>query len=113
MTKRKFVLATRERPSFANNQATTKIRLQKSKGGGAAALDPATERQDSAQAALHANGRARALPAPPIALKRCTSHAGHNAGGDDARTARERVRNPPARTALAPLSGSHLESALR
>jgi hypothetical protein len=33
MTKRKFVLATRERPSFANNQATAKIRLQKSKGG--------------------------------------------------------------------------------
>jgi len=60
----------------------------------AAALVPATERQDSAQAALHASGRTQALPAPPIALKRSTPRAGLNAGGDDARTARERGYKP-------------------
>ena len=46
----------------------------------------------------------RALPAPSIALKRSTSHAGRNAGGDDARTARERLAKPPAGTTLAPPS---------
>jgi hypothetical protein len=60
----------------------------------AAALVPATERQDSAQAALHASGRTQALPAPPIALKRSTPRAGRHAGGDDARTARERGYKP-------------------
>ena len=48
------------------------------------------ERCDSAQAALDATGRARALPAPSIALKPSTWLAGRHAGGDDARTARER-----------------------
>jgi hypothetical protein len=52
------------------------------------------ERFDSAQAALHASERMRALPAPSFALKRGTSHTGHNAGGDDARTARERGYKP-------------------
>jgi hypothetical protein len=50
----------------------------------------ATECFDSAQAALHAIERERALPAPSIALKPSTWLAGLNAGGDDARTARER-----------------------
>jgi len=59
-----------------------------------AALAEATERFNSAQAALHANSRTRALSAPPTALKRCTSHAGRHAGGDDARTARERGYKP-------------------
>jgi len=63
-------------------------------GSSAAALAEATERFNSAQAALHANSRTRALSAPPNALKRCTSRAGHNAGGDDARTARERGYKP-------------------
>ncbi len=63
----------------------------------AAALAPASERQDSAQAALHASGRMQALPAPSIALKRGTSHPGRNAGGDDTRTARERVTSPARR----------------
>jgi hypothetical protein len=36
----------------------------------------------------------RALPAPPIALKRGTPRAGRNAGGIDARTARERGYKP-------------------
>jgi len=45
---------------------------------------------DSVQAALHANERERALPAPSIALKPSTWLAGRHAGGDDARTARER-----------------------
>jgi hypothetical protein len=58
------------------------------------ALAEATERFNSAQAALHAIGRVRALPTPPIALKRCTSRAGRHAGGDDARTARERGYKP-------------------
>ena len=50
----------------------------------------ATECFYSAQAALHAIQRARALPAPSIALKPSTWLAGRHAGGDDARTARER-----------------------
>ena len=66
----------------------------------------------SAQAALHATKRMRALPAPSIALKRSTSHAGRNAGGDDARTARERLAKPPAGTALAPHVGSHPDASL-
>jgi hypothetical protein len=56
-----------------------------------AALAPATERQDSTQAVLHAVGRVWALPAPPTTLKRSTPHAGLNAGGTDARIARERI----------------------
>ena len=36
----------------------------------------------------------QALPAPSIALKRGTSHPGRNAGGDDARTAREQGYKP-------------------
>jgi len=78
----------------------------------ATALAAASERRHSAQAALHASGRTRALPAPPIALKPGTWRPGRNAGRDDARAARERIAKPPAGTALAPLSGSHLESAL-
>jgi len=45
---------------------------------------------DSVQAALHAERRTQALPAPLFALKPSTWLAGHNAGGDDARTARVR-----------------------
>src|SRR5665213_10758 len=52
------------------------------------------ERFDPVQAALHASERIRALPAPSFALKRGTSRTGHNAGGDDARTARERGYKP-------------------
>jgi hypothetical protein len=59
-----------------------------------AALVAATERFDSAQAVLHAIGRVRALPAPSIALKRSTPRAGRNAGGNDARTAREQGYKP-------------------
>jgi hypothetical protein len=61
-----------------------------------AALASAIERLGSAQAALHANGACRRLPARhrPIALKRSTSRAGHSAGGDDAWTARERGHKP-------------------
>ena len=57
---------------------------------------------------------ARELPSHlGIALKPSTWHAGRHAGGDDARTARERLARPPAGTALAPPSGSHPESTLR
>ena len=45
---------------------------------------------DSVQAALHAERRTQALPAPLFALKPSTWLAGHNAGGDDTRTARVR-----------------------
>jgi len=76
-----------------------------------ATLVPATERQDSAQAALHANRRTQALPAPPIALKRCTWHAGHNTGGDDARTARERGAKPARRKPHSPRIGGCADSA--
>ena len=55
---------------------------------------PASERQDSAQAALHAKHDAKALPPLRIALKRGTSRPGRCAGGDDARTARERGYKP-------------------
>ena len=47
----------------------------------AAALAPASERQDSAQAALHAKHDAKALPPLRIALKQGTLRAGRNAGG--------------------------------
>ncbi len=59
-----------------------------------AALVAATERCDSAQAVLHATERTQALPAPSAALKRSTPRAGRNAGGSDARTARERGYKP-------------------
>jgi hypothetical protein len=55
---------------------------------------PASERQDSAQAALHAKHDAKALPPLRIALKRGTLRPGRCAGGDDARTARERGYKP-------------------
>jgi hypothetical protein len=55
---------------------------------------------ESVKAALRAIRRAWALPAPLTALKPSTWHAGRHAGGDDARTARERSvwlrpREPP------------------
>jgi len=59
-----------------------------------AALVIASERLDSAQAALRAKHDAEALPPLWIALKRSTSRAGHHAGGVDARTARERGYKP-------------------
>ena len=46
-----------------------------------AALAGTSERSSSAQAALHANQRTRALSAPSFALKQGTLHAGRNAGG--------------------------------
>jgi hypothetical protein len=59
-----------------------------------AALAAATERFDSVQAALHANGREQALPAPSFALKQSTLRAGRSTGGDDTRTARRRGYEP-------------------
>jgi hypothetical protein len=59
-----------------------------------AALVAATERFDSVLAVLHAIKRTQALPAPSIALKRSTPRAGRIAGGNDARTARERGYKP-------------------
>jgi len=57
----------------------------------AAALVAASKRRNSAQAALHASGGRGHYPRhQTIALKRSTSRAGRNAGGVDARTARER-----------------------
>jgi hypothetical protein len=58
------------------------------------ALVAATERFDSAQAVLRAKERTQALSAPSIALKRSTPRAGRHAGGNDARTARERGYKP-------------------
>ena len=82
--------ARRKRSAFANHPLSGALASRRT----AAALVPAAERQDSAQAALHANGRARALPAPSLALKPGTWLAGLNAGGDDTRTARERGYEP-------------------
>jgi hypothetical protein len=59
-------------------------------GAPAAALAKATERFDSARAALRTKERAPVLPAPSIALKRSTPRPGRSAGGVDARAARER-----------------------
>jgi hypothetical protein len=59
-----------------------------------AVLAGASERSNSAQAALHADERMRALPAPSTALKQSTLRAGHHAGGDVARTARGRSYEP-------------------
>ncbi len=57
----------------------------------AAALAPATERQDSIRAALRAiTSEGVAFADCVTALKRCTSHPGRSAGGVVARTARER-----------------------
>jgi len=55
-----------------------------------AALTAAPKRRNSVQAALHAMQRAGVTCRLGIALKRSTSRAGRNAGGVDARTARER-----------------------
>jgi hypothetical protein len=47
------------------------------------------------------HGRYRPSPVP---VQGCTSHPGHNAGRHDAQAARERTANPPAGTALAPMT---------
>jgi hypothetical protein len=73
-------------PFYANHSLSGALAFRRS----TAALAGASERSSSAQAALHANKRMRALPAPSLALKQGTLHAGLNAGGDVARTARER-----------------------
>ena len=81
-----------------------------------AALAGTSERSSSAQAALHANQRTRALSAPSFALKQGTLHAGHNAGGDVGSLYPDRpgakLRASPAGTAPAPLQGSSREASL-
>jgi len=47
------------------------------------------------------NGR---YPPSPVPVQGCTSHPGRNAGRHDAQAARERTANPPAGTALAPMT---------
>ncbi len=68
-----------------------------------AALVAATERVDSAQAVLHAMKCEGVTFAFGSRLSGVTPRAGRNAGGIDARTARERrLQAPPAGTAFAP-----------
>jgi hypothetical protein len=43
-------------------------------------------------------------PPSPVPVQGCTSHPGRNAGRHDAQAARERTANPPAGTALAPMT---------
>src|ERR1700692_2208969 len=43
-------------------------------------------------------------PPSPVPVQGCTSHPGHNAGRHDAQAAREQAANPPAGTALAPMT---------
>ena len=43
-------------------------------------------------------------PPSPVPVQGSTSHPGHNAGRHDAQAARERTANPPAGTALAPMT---------
>ena len=47
------------------------------------------------------NGR---YPPSPVPVQGCTSHPGRNAGRHDAQAAREQTANPPAGTALAPMT---------
>ena len=47
------------------------------------------------------NGR---YPPSPVPVQGCTSHPGRNAGRHDAQAAREQAANPPAGTALAPMT---------
>ena len=47
------------------------------------------------------NGR---YPPSPVPVQGCTSRPGHNAGRHDAQAAREQAANPPAGTALAPMT---------
>ena len=50
---------------------------------------------------LGLNGR---YPPSPVPVQGCTSHPGRNAGRHDAQAAREQILNPPAGTALAPMT---------
>jgi hypothetical protein len=50
---------------------------------------------------LGLNGR---YPSSPVPVQGCTSHPGRNAGRHDAQAAREQAANPPAGTALAPMT---------
>ena len=50
---------------------------------------------------LGPNGR---YPSSPVPVQGSTSHPGHNAGRHDAQAAREQAANPPAGTALAPMT---------
>ena len=50
---------------------------------------------------LGLNGR---YPPSPVSVQGCTSHPGRNAGRHDAQAAREQTANPPAGTALAPMT---------
>ena len=43
-------------------------------------------------------------PPSPVPVQGCTSHPGRNAGRHDAQAAREQTANPPAGTALAPMT---------
>src|SRR5580700_6696181 len=43
-------------------------------------------------------------PPSPVPVQGCTSHPGRNAGRHDAQAAREQAANPPAGTALAPMT---------
>jgi hypothetical protein len=43
-------------------------------------------------------------PPSPVPVQGCTSHPGRNAGRHDAQAARKRTANPPAGTALAPMT---------
>src|ERR1700691_6557774 len=56
-------------------------------------------------------GGCRRYPHHRTHPQRSTSRTGHSAGRVDAQAAREQFARLPAGTALAPLSGSHLESA--
>ena len=47
------------------------------------------------------NGR---YPPSPVPVQGCTSHPGRNAGRHDTQAAREQAANPPAGTALAPMT---------
>jgi hypothetical protein len=83
-------------PLAASADAAARLALTRARSplGAPPRLWSQRERCDPIQAALHASERMRALPAPSFALKRGTSRTGHNAGGDDARTARERGYKP-------------------
>ena len=108
----------RHLPAPRARRAPRTIRLHEPSASGALAFRRSTAAL--AQAVTpRLNFRPRFLESPgangrtlPVPVQRAPRATGRSTGGTMPEAARERFARPPAGTALAPLSGSHLESAL-